>query len=65
VPANEVMDFLQSYKTHPDVHKVNSALLAEFIRSMNSEGELTKWMVFLVGSSRDDGDPIDFGALSH
>ncbi len=61
VPANDVMDFLQSYKTHPDVHKVNSPLLAEFIRSMNSEGELTKWMVFLVGSSRDDGDPIDFG----
>jgi Z1 domain len=61
VPANDVMDFLQSYKTHPDVHKVNSPLLAEFIRSMNSEGELTKWMVVLVGSSRDEGGPIDFG----
>lgn len=61
VPASDVMDFLQSYKTHPDVHKVNSPLLAEFIRSMNSEGELTKWMVFLVGSSRNDGDAIDFG----
>lgn len=61
IPANYVMDFLQSYKTHPDVHKVNSPLLAEFIRSMNGAGELTKWTVFLVGSSRDDGDPIDFG----
>jgi len=61
VPANDVMDFLHSYKTHPEVYKVNSPLLAEFIRSMNSEGDLTKWIVFLVGSSRDDGDAIDFG----
>lgn len=61
VPANHVMDFLQSYKTHPDVHKVNSPLLAEFIKSMNSEGELTTWMVFLVGSSHGDGGPIDLG----
>src|SRR5690606_15323445 len=31
VPANEIIDFLGAYKTHPEAYKVNSVLLAEFI----------------------------------
>lgn len=49
IPSAEVIEFLTSYKTHPDAHKVNSALLAEFITSMNSVRELTTWTVALIG----------------
>lgn len=65
VPADSVMDFLSSYKTSPQAYKVNSNLLAEFIHSMNSVGELTKWSVALIGGGEGqsfeicDGITID------
>lgn len=49
VGASAVIDFLTNYKTHPDAHKVNSPLLAEFIESMTHQGELTSWSVALIG----------------
>lgn len=49
IPAADVIDFLVSYKTHPDAHKVNSDVLGQFIQSMNREGELTEWQVVLIG----------------
>jgi len=49
VPATEVVEFLLAYKTHPAAHKVNSAMIAEFIRSMEKVGELTQWTVALIG----------------
>jgi len=49
VPAVEVIDFLLSYRTHPAAHKVNNAMLAEFIRGMAQIGELTQWVVALIG----------------
>jgi len=59
VPANDVMDFLQSYKTHPDVYKVSSPLLAEFIQLMNRERELTHWHVAFIGGG--EGASLDLG----
>lgn len=49
VPAEHVIAFLADYQTHPDAHKVNNLLLAEFIRMMVAEGELTRWSVGLIG----------------
>ena len=61
IPASHVLDFLSEYKTHPNAHRVNSALLSEFIRKMLPHGELTRWTVVLIGggigerlSLRDD-----------
>lgn len=56
VPASEIIDFLANYKTHPDAHKVNSLLLAEFIESMSREGELTNWTVAAIGGG--EGAPL-------
>lgn len=50
VSATDVIDFLQMYRTHPEVYKVRSDLLAEFIKSMNEVNELKKWSVALIGS---------------
>lgn len=63
VPANNIIDFLQSYKTHPEVYKVNSPLLAEFIQSMNRDGELTQWDVVLIGGG--EGKELNLGNNIH
>ena len=54
VPAGNVVDFLTAYRTHPDAYKVNSLLLAEFIRSMTSGGELTCWTVAVIGGGEGE-----------
>jgi hypothetical protein len=63
ISATDIIDFLQAYKTHPDVHKVNSPLLAEFIQSMNREAELTQWNVVFIGGG--EGDKLDLGNGLH
>lgn len=60
VSSEAVTDFLVGYRTHPDAYKVNSSLLAEFIRSMNVAGELTDWTVAVIGGGR--GAPVDLGS---
>ena len=52
VPASEVLDFLAGYRTHPDAHKVDGALLTEFIGKMLAHGELTRWNVALIGGGK-------------
>lgn len=49
VPAEAVAEFFESYATHPKARKVNSTLLAEFVRSMAQASELTSWTVALIG----------------
>lgn len=57
VEPTEVIDFLVSYRTHPEAHKVNSTLLAEFIQSLVTENELTNWTVVLIGGG--DGESLE------
>ena len=54
VPAERVISFLENYKTHPEALKVNSLLLAEFIRKMSNAGELTHWMIVVTGGSSEN-----------
>ena len=49
VTASAVADFLTAYRTHPAAYRVNSAMLAEFVRSMVAVGELSEWTVAVVG----------------
>lgn len=58
VPAELVADFFEAYSTHPKARKVNSTLLARFIRDMADKGELTSWTVFLIGGG--EGGPAKF-----
>ena len=53
IPAENVITFLESYKTHPEALKVNSQLLADFIRKMSNAGELTHWMIAVTGGSSE------------
>lgn len=47
----QVIDFLIAYRTHPDAHKVNSQLLAQFIEMMNKVNELDHWTVAMIGGN--------------
>jgi hypothetical protein len=63
VPDSVIGDFLADYRTHPAARKVNSVMLAEFIRSMSAIGELTDWTVMLmnVGSGAKVPLTVDIG----
>jgi hypothetical protein len=67
VSPDKIVTFLDAYKTHPDAYKVNSAMLSEFVRSMNATGELTSWTVALIGGGEGRetslGDAIDVRML--
>ena len=54
VPANDIIDFLNDYQTHPAAYKVNGRLIAEFITTMIREQELTSWTVALIGGGRGE-----------
>ena len=60
VSAEAVADFFGSYVTHPKARKVNSALLAEFVRKMAAVDELTSWTVVLLGGG-DGGEHVFAG----
>lgn len=49
VPAEQIADFFSTYRTHPAARKVNSAVLADFVKAMASKGELSSWTVALIG----------------
>lgn len=59
VSADDVLGFLDSYRGHPEARKANSALLADFIRSLVPGGELTSWTVALIGGG--EGADVPFG----
>ncbi len=59
VPADEVVNSLIAYRTHAEAHKVNSAILAEYVQSMASKGELTNWTVAVIGGG--EGANFKFG----
>lgn len=51
VPAEYVVEFFSTYLTHPAARKVNSALLADFVKAMAAEGELSSWTVAVIGGN--------------
>lgn len=57
VGTDNILEFLASYKTHPDAHKVDTRLLSDFILKMSVNGELTEWTVAVIGGG--DGERFD------
>jgi hypothetical protein len=54
VPFQRVVDFLKHYRTTSTAHRVNSAVLAEFVQKMAAVGELTHWTVAVLGKQSGD-----------
>jgi hypothetical protein len=61
VQASDVVSFLYAYRTHPEAYKVNSSLLAQFVQSMVSVGELSDWTVALIGGGEGKSLEISDG----
>jgi hypothetical protein len=59
VPAADILDFLNAYKTHKAAMKLNATVVAEFIRSMLTVRELTEWTVVVIGGGQ--GRELDIG----
>jgi len=57
VSALKVIEFLDSYQTHPNAIKTNSALLAEFVAAMAEDGELTEWTIAILSG---EGEPYEY-----
>jgi len=51
VSSEHVTDFFSTYLTHPAARKVNSAVLADFVKAMAAKGELTSWTVAVIGGT--------------
>lgn len=61
VSAEHVAEFFSAYLTHPAARKVNSAVLAEFVKAMADKGELTSWTIAVLGGNDSaEGDPFEF-----
>jgi hypothetical protein len=61
VPSETVLDFLNSYVTHPRATSAKSSVLADFIGRMNEIGELRLWTVALVAEGHS-GKPHRFSS---
>jgi len=59
VPAEDVISYMDSIKTHPHSYKANSSLISKYIRKASASGELTSWTVVLMNSGT--GDQINIG----
>lgn len=60
VSAEHIVDFFSGYLTHPAARKVNSTVLADFVKVMAERGELISWTVALVGGG-DGGSHVFCG----
>jgi hypothetical protein len=63
VPADYIERFLYEYKTHPDAHRVNCALLSEYIEKQIPQGNLVEWTVLVTGGEGTDSEAFPFGNI--
>jgi hypothetical protein len=56
VDAADVVSFLESFRTHERAKKAQTPLLARYITSSVTKGELTEWTVALVGNRASDSE---------
>lgn len=59
IPAEDVVSYIDSIKTHPHSYKANSSLISKYIKKASAKGELTSWTVVLMNSG--NGDEIKIG----
>lgn len=59
VPAEMIISYMDSVKTHPQSYKANSDLISRYIRKAVTNNELTSWTVVLMNSGQ--GDQLKIG----
>jgi hypothetical protein len=61
VPANEVLQFVEEYRFHPEQVELEGRLVAGYIRDQNARDRLLSWNVVVVGRSAPGLGTIDLG----
>lgn len=62
VPAEAILAFLKSYRTHPNSPRANNEFLSRYVEGRNNarSAELTRWVVVMYSvSSVEGGKPFD------
>lgn len=54
VDGNEIVKFLEDYRTHERASTVHSRMMAEFIEHQLARGELTEWTIALLAGDGPD-----------
>lgn len=62
VPAENIVSFFDTVKTHPRSYRVNSSLLSKYVQKASLKGELSSWTVVLMNSGL--GDIVKIGDLN-
>jgi hypothetical protein len=60
--AQQILGFLDRFRTHEDASRADSKILARYIRRQNELGELSSWNVLLLGGEGED--VVEFGGIS-
>ncbi|MAD75694.1 MAG: endonuclease [Rheinheimera sp.] len=60
VDVAKVLDFLNSYITHPTATSANASVLSEFITKMVETGQLTRWSIALLSGGKGEGKKHTF-----
>lgn len=60
VEAEKVIDFLDSYATHPSSVKVNSGFFARYVLGQNGKGDLKRWTIVMLGG---EGRPYEIAGI--
>ncbi|MCW5233414.1 Z1 domain-containing protein [Verminephrobacter eiseniae] len=63
VDVSRVLEFLDTYATHPGATRVNATVLVDFITKMIGIGQLKQWSVALLGGGDGIGAPHAFPGL--
>lgn len=50
VSSKEVLEFINSYRIHPDVKTLQKGLLTGYIKNLNAEGELLDWNIAIYSN---------------
>lgn len=56
VPGTDVADFLEAFRTSPRARRANGSLLARYITTACTNGELSDWSIALITSHRMEGE---------
>jgi hypothetical protein len=63
VPADRILAFFSTYKSHDDALRANADLLSRYIRAQINQGELLLWTIRLCSSGLADASPATIAGL--
>ena len=64
VASDHIVRYLNEFKTHPMVRRVNTKLLSEYIEKQNENGALIDWTVLITSGEGSQYNDFPFGKIN-